>query len=193
MLTRMSRRKNNLAPTTNRLVAVAILLALSGPNASAWGERGHDVVTRVAVRLLAAKTAKGTALATQLGRKEFMLGHLSNVPDIVWRNQGEAIEKVNAPTHFLDLEYVSPELVFSTVPRTPGDALSRMKALCARRPRRISLPDEIRNRLPTRAAPAPPPGGSASSIAWPFGVSRPPLPEEKSFRPPSTALSSRSG
>lgn len=119
-----------------RLLALAIVIGLAvPPRASAWGERGHDIVTRVAVRLLAARIAKGTPLATQFGRKEFMLGHLANVPDIVWRNQGEAIEKVNAPTHFLDLEYVSPELSFSTIPRTPSAALARMKELCASPPK----------------------------------------------------------
>ncbi len=120
----------------HRLLALALVIGLAvPPRASAWGERGHDIVTRVAVRLLAAKIAKGTPLATQFGRKEFMLGHLSNVPDIVWRNQGEAIEKVNAPTHFLDLEYVSPELTFATIPRTPAEALGRMKELCATPPK----------------------------------------------------------
>ena len=64
-----------------------------------------------------------------------MLGHLANVPDIVWRNQGEAVEKVNAPTHFLDMEYVSPEMTFATLPRTPAAALTRMKALCAAPPK----------------------------------------------------------
>lgn len=119
-----------------RLLALALVTGLvAPPPASAWGERGHDLVTRVAVRLLAAKIAKGTPLAVQFGRKEFMLGHLSNVPDIVWRNQGEAIEKVNAPTHFLDLEYVSPELTFATIPRTPVAALARMKELCAAPPK----------------------------------------------------------
>ncbi len=119
-----------------RLTALALVIGLAAPpRASAWGERGHDIVTRVAVRLLAAKIAKGTPLATQFGRKEFMLGHLSNVPDIVWRNQGEAIEKVNAPTHFLDLEYVSPELTFDTIPRTPSAALARMRELCAHPPK----------------------------------------------------------
>jgi hypothetical protein len=108
---------------------------MAPPEARAWGERGHDIVTRVAVRLLAARVARGTPLALQFGRKEFMLGHLSNVPDIVWRNQGEAIEKVNAPTHFLDLEYVSPELTFATLPRTPSAALVRMKKLCANPPK----------------------------------------------------------
>ena len=114
-------------------VVLALVTGLSAPPpALAWGERGHDIVTRVAVRLLAAKIARGTPLATQFGRKEFMLGHLSNVPDIVWRNQGDAIEKMNAPTHFLDVEYVSPEIAFSTMPLTPQMAVARMKELCAR-------------------------------------------------------------
>ncbi len=156
----MSRRKNGLANTTKRLAAVVLLLAFSGPDASAWGERGHDIVTRVAVRLLGAKTARGTALATQLGRKEFMLGHLSNVPDIVWRNQGEAIEMVNAPTHFLDLEYVSPELTFSTVPRTPAEARSRMKALCAGGPAGY--------RCPTKSETTPD-ESSAGTAPWRVG------------------------
>ena len=125
-----------MVKTIMRVLPLALVIGLIGPReARAWGERGHDIVTRVAVRLLAAKIAKGTPLATQFGRKEFMLGHLSNVPDIVWRNQGEAIEKINAPTHFLDLEYVSPELTFATIPRTPSAALARMKKLCANPPK----------------------------------------------------------
>ncbi len=125
-----------MSRTASRILALAIALGLTlPPQALAWGERGHDIVTRVAVRLLAAGVAPGTALAAQFARKEFMLGHLSNVPDIVWRNQGEAIEKVNAPTHFLDLEYVTPKLTFATIPRTPAAALARMKDLCASPPR----------------------------------------------------------
>jgi hypothetical protein len=124
-----------MSDNTKKVLALALVVGLAvPPRASAWGERGHDIVTRVAVRLLAAKSAKGTPLAVQFGRKEFMLGHLSNVPDIVWRNQGEAIEKINAPTHFLDLEYLSPELTFANLPKTPSAALARMKALCAAPP-----------------------------------------------------------
>lgn len=118
-----------------QVLALSLALGLvAPPQAHAWGERGHDVITRVAVRLLAAKVARGTPLATQFGRKEFMLGHLSNVPDIVWKNQGEAIEKMNAPTHFLDLEYVSPKPDFSSIPQTPTGVLARMKDLCATPP-----------------------------------------------------------
>ncbi len=127
--------------TLKSVVSLAVVAALLTPRpAHAWGERGHDIVTRVAVRLLAAKVAKGTPLATQFGRREFMLGHLSNVPDIVWRNQGEAIEDVNAPTHFLDLEYLSPGVTFGTIPMTPASALARMKELCAAPPKGYVCP-----------------------------------------------------
>ena len=125
----------------NRILALSLAVALvAPPHAAAWGERGHDVVTRVAVRLLTAKVAKGTPLATQFARKEFMLGHLSNVPDIVWRNQGEAIEKVNAPTHFLDLEYLSPAVTFATIPRTPADGLTKIRELCSSPPANYVCP-----------------------------------------------------
>jgi hypothetical protein len=127
--------EKQMSKALKQILAASLVVGLvAPPRASAWGERGHDIVTRVAVRLLAAKVAKGTPLATQFGRKEFMLGHLSNVPDIVWRNQGETIEKVNAPTHFLDLEYVSPELNLATLPRTTSAALARMAELCASKP-----------------------------------------------------------
>ena len=45
-----------------RLLSLALVIGLAiPPRASAWGERGHDLITRVAVRLLAAKIAPGVA------------------------------------------------------------------------------------------------------------------------------------
>ena len=122
-----------------RLIRTAAPVALiagliAPPSASAWGERGHDTITRVAVRLLASRVATGTPMATQFGRKEYMLGHLANIPDILWRNQGPDIERLNAPTHFLDLEPISPELSFKTVPTTAPGLFARMKALCEMKP-----------------------------------------------------------
>jgi len=132
-----------MARTSKKIIALSLAIAtgvLTPTPAHAWGERGHQIVTRVAVRLLAARVARGTALANQFGRKEFMLGHLSNVPDIVWRNQGEAIENMNAPTHFLDLEYVAPTLRFAETPRALAAAVARMKQLCAAPPRGYVCP-----------------------------------------------------
>ncbi len=130
-----------MSTTMKKTLAAALIAGVIVPQSGfAWGERGHDTITRVAARLLAARIATGTPLATQLGRREYMLGHLANIPDILWRNQGQEIEKVNAPTHFLDLEYVSPELKFATVPKTPKGALARMKELCASRPGGYACP-----------------------------------------------------
>ena len=129
------------ARANRRILSVVLALVVLAPRqGEAWGERGHDVVTRVAVRLLAAKIAKGTPLSTQFGRREFMLGHVANIPDIYWRNQGDAIEKVNGPTHFLDIENVSPEVTFETIPRNVADGLARMKMLCASKPKGYVCP-----------------------------------------------------
>lgn len=117
-----------------RLATLAALLGICAGPAHAWGERGHHLVTRVAARLLAGRLAPATPLAGVVARKEMLLAHLSNVPDTVWRNQGEEIEKRNAPTHFLDMEYVAPQPSFDALPRALGAALARMKDLCARPP-----------------------------------------------------------
>src|SRR5262245_22706867 len=82
------------------LISVAMLF-LPTP-LFAWGERAHDVIARVAVRLLAAKFPKDENFTTPFLRKEQMLGHLANVPDIVWRSRNDLPE--NPPTHQVDLE-----------------------------------------------------------------------------------------
>jgi hypothetical protein len=117
-----------------------VLLACAGP-AHAWGERGHDIVTRVAVRLVAERLAPGTPLAAVFSRKELMLGHLSNVPDIVWRSQGPEVDALNDPTHFLDLEYLALSPSFEAVPRELSAAFAQMKALCARPPAGYVCPE----------------------------------------------------
>jgi hypothetical protein len=72
-----------------------------------WGERGHDLVTRVAVRLVDQRAgAAQPAYARLLRQKEHMLGHLANVPDIVWRGMDAKVRSANGPTHYIDLEYV---------------------------------------------------------------------------------------
>ena len=41
--------------TMKKTLAMTLVMGLaSPPHAMAWGERGHDIITRVAVRLLAA-------------------------------------------------------------------------------------------------------------------------------------------
>lgn len=83
----------------------ALITSLSSP-AFAWGERGHDAVARVATRVLAeSDDTDAQKLGAFLQRKENMIGHLANVPDIVWRSFGKDIDALSAPSHFIDLEY----------------------------------------------------------------------------------------
>ena len=100
---------------------IAILADLS--KAFAWGERGHDVVARVAARLVDTRL-KGNELkyGTILHRKENMLGHLANVPDIVWRSGPEEVTKSNSPTHYFDIDDLVKKPVFASFPRRFEDA-----------------------------------------------------------------------
>lgn len=123
------------------LLLVAILCNL--PSAAfAWGERGHDLVTRVAARLIAEDKEYAGQLANAFIAKEHMLAHLANVPDIVWRNIGKEVEDVNGPTHYIDLEYVSTAPSVSSLPKTPTEAEAAMKKLCAEKPKDFVCPDE---------------------------------------------------
>jgi len=106
----------------SRCVQLAILISvgLVTFNAFAWGERGHDLVTRVAVQNLRALSGDDPAVVTPFLQRDHMLAHLSNVPDIVWRApyMSEADRRANYATHFINLEkvYSSVEL-WSDLPR----------------------------------------------------------------------------
>lgn len=80
--------------------------------ALAWGERGHDVVTRVAVQHLREMTDDNLALVKPFTSRDHMLAHLSNVPDIVWRApyMSQQDRDANYTTHFINLERVYPDI-----------------------------------------------------------------------------------
>ncbi len=48
--------------------------------------------------------------------KDQVLGHLANVPDIVWRNADKKIADENFPTHFIDLDHIHPKPSFNSIP-----------------------------------------------------------------------------
>ena len=74
----------------------------------AWGERGHDLITRVAVQNLRWLSNDDQALVKPFVSRDHMLAHLSNVPDIVWRApyMSDQDRAANFPTHFINLERV---------------------------------------------------------------------------------------
>ncbi|MFW7380005.1 MAG: hypothetical protein ACOH5I_14420 [Oligoflexus sp.] len=116
-----------------------VIACLSLPNKLwAWGERGHQIVTKAAVRLVSLRVSEQDAeFAELLSRKELMLAHLSNVPDIVWRNRESREAEQNAPTHFLDLEFIlqgqrKPSL--KQMPKTVQAYRQAIEATCQRHP-----------------------------------------------------------
>ncbi|MFT6407235.1 MAG: hypothetical protein ACJAQ6_000646 [Arenicella sp.] len=83
------------------------LFAYAG-GAFAWGERGHDLITRVAVQNLRVMSDDKQALVKPFVARDHMLAHLSNAPDIVWRApyMSDLERQENYTTHFINLEKV---------------------------------------------------------------------------------------
>lgn len=115
------------------ILTLATLGAFAVPlPAYAWGERGHDTVTRVATRLLQ-DNPKAQPLAKVLTSKEHMLAHYSNVPDIIWRSGPDHVRQANSPTHFLDLEFLltpTYPVAWSALPLTLDQARKRLEQNC---------------------------------------------------------------
>ncbi len=74
--------------------------------AHAWGEIGHDVMSRVAAQQLQHLSGDNQAFTRPFKSRDHMLAHLSNVPDIVWRSPAmtEQERSSNSPTHYINLE-----------------------------------------------------------------------------------------
>lgn len=94
----------------------------------AWGERGHAAVTHVAVRLIQARFPDDKRFVTPFEKKEFMLAHLSNVPDIVWKNLPKKIVDMNGPMHYIDLEYIMKNPSFPAIVMSAGQAGTIVKS-----------------------------------------------------------------
>ncbi len=107
---------------------LTLCLILSSSPVWAWGERGHDGVTRVAARIVAdSKDPETARFGNFLLNRENMLGHLANVPDIVWRNVSPELDKVSSPSHFIDFDYIVGPGKLPTAEQLPAniDALEK--------------------------------------------------------------------
>lgn len=134
------------------------LIAFTSSQAMAWGERGHNAVARVAARLVASsKDPETAAFGAILQKREHMLGHLANVPDIVWRSDDPAVKAANAPSHFVDLEYILPESGKLTARECPADFEAYRKAIannCSKK-QLSCAPGETENDKLSKAGHAP--------------------------------------
>lgn len=118
-----------------------VLSASLSTAAQAWGERGHDGVSRIAVRILASsEDPEAAELGAFLQRKELMLGHLSNVPDIVWRSMGKEIDELSAPSHFVDMEFFLAPGLPPKAQDLPSDVRSLLAAMAKNCSRGKKLP-----------------------------------------------------
>jgi hypothetical protein len=96
---------NHGTSKTSSIYLLLCLIVHSGPSL-AWGERGHDLITRIAVQNLKSQSTNNPAIMKPFASRDHMLSHLSNTPDIVWRAPYMSKEDraENYPTHFINLE-----------------------------------------------------------------------------------------
>lgn len=114
-----------------RLLLLPLFITMHTTPAAAWGEAGHNIVGRVASRLLNEKNAADFAVPFQ--RKEYMIGHLANIPDIAWRNEGKEIADQNGPTHYVDFEFLGTASAIKDVtqlPQSSQEYLQRLEQNC---------------------------------------------------------------
>lgn len=90
------------------ITTCVVALSLYSHVCFAWGERGHDLITRVAVQKMRVDTDDNSSLMRPFLLRDHMLGHLSNTPDIVWRADymGDEAKSANSPTHYINIEKV---------------------------------------------------------------------------------------
>lgn len=84
--------------------------------AVAWGEKGHNLVSVIAVDLLKQKSNHEPKLMKPFEVKREMLGHVSNIPDIYWRSLDKELTKVGNPAHYIDWEYLHKKPTFDNIP-----------------------------------------------------------------------------
>jgi hypothetical protein len=91
-------------------VTMVIACLLVDFRAQAWGERGHHLIGHTAALLMESfsdKEAVDRGLPAFFKDRAHQFGHLSNLPDISWREtsrQSQGAMLANGPTHFIDLE-----------------------------------------------------------------------------------------
>jgi hypothetical protein len=122
----------------------------------AWGETGHNVIGRVAARLTT--DASDKPLRDFILFKEEMMGHLCNIPDISWRSAKEKIVNSNAPTHYLDVEFLLADgktFDFAAFPRTIQDARKVIETHCAQQGSELCPPGKTFAQKMDRVGTAP--------------------------------------
>ena len=82
-----------------KIVLIPLLAVALPMTAQAWGGRGHDAICGASAFLVKDKNLKEF-----LQFRSHTMGHLCNIPDTYWRSLPGDVNKVGAPTHFMDPE-----------------------------------------------------------------------------------------
>ncbi len=114
------------------LLVLVVDTATPASVALAWGQIGHATITQVAARMVAERSGrKGDDFALKPFRdKELMLAHLSNVPDIVWKDLPREKTKVLNPAHWINFEYFGMHKVAEVRRMGLGDAAALAERHC---------------------------------------------------------------
>ncbi|SMF02589.1 hypothetical protein [Pseudobacteriovorax antillogorgiicola] len=133
-----------------KLIGLALILLLIADSAAAWGARGHHIISVVAARLLAEDVRTRETLGLQLLEKEYLVSHVSNLPDVSWRNGDPEIKNKNWPTHFVDIEYLADpkqKLDVKLLPRTMAEFKKAISTNCKQKspcPSGEAWPEKLR-------------------------------------------------
>lgn len=97
----------------------------------AWGGRGHDMISKVAVKIYQEKYKDDDdKFFLVLKSKSELLGHLANVPDVYWKSFPQDVTRDLNPAHFVDLEYGALDPKLESYPLTMSDFLQGLRKNC---------------------------------------------------------------
>lgn len=106
-------------------VIISMTTSLFATASFGWGQRGHHSICAVATRLL-----QDQDLAQHMNSRKDLLGHVCNLPDVSWRNQGEAT-KSGDEAHFLDPQNL--DLMAKDVPLSIADIYAQYQGKPSKR------------------------------------------------------------
>ncbi len=117
--------------TFGRVLITAFLGSMLVSNVAwSWGARGHAMIGRVAARLVSEQNDR--SFAKPFESKLEMIGHLSNIPDVLWKNADRKITSRTNPTHFYQVDTIVENQTFDTLPKTIKATVDQLRANCQR-------------------------------------------------------------
>ncbi len=117
--------------TLVQLCCAFLLVGSHSNTAFAWGQAGHQIIARTAVKVAQDRFNNPELTAAFLSNSD-SLAALALVPDNQWKGgQPKEIVASLSPAHFLDIEFMTPgHIDLNTLPFRIGDASKLIMKLC---------------------------------------------------------------